>query len=217
MSSAATRTLLASELDPASTYKLLGGLVLPRPIAFISTLGADGVPNLAPFSFFTVASTEPPVLCFSIDLRYGHQVKDTMRNIEHNGEFVINVATEDLAQAVNTASLDWGPEVDEIAACGLTAAWDNAVVKAPRVAESPAQFECRFRQRVDFGQWTTVFGDVLAFHCRESLLDARMRVDIAGLRPLGRLSGNDYCRTGDRFTIERKADTPANPLAGGKP
>lgn len=197
-----------SELDPPAIYRLLTGLVLPRPIAFVSTLSDDGVANLAPFSFFTVASADPPVLAISIDLRYGHEIKDTLRNIKCNGEFVVNVATEELAKPVNTASLDWKPEVDEFAQAGLTAVRDNLVVKPPRVGESPAQFECRHLQSVEFGKWTLVLGEVLAIRCREDMVDSRMRVDIDVLKPLGRLSGNDYCRVRDRFTVERDADSP---------
>ena len=197
-----------SELDAPAIYRLLTGLVLPRPIAFVSTVSPDGVPNLAPFSFFTVASADPPVLAISIDLRYGHETKDTLSNIATSGEFVVNIASENLAESVNTASLDWAPDIDEFEKAGLTAVRDNLVVKPPRVAESPAQFECRHLQNVEFGKWTLVLGDVVAIRCREDLLDARLRVDVAALNPLGRLAGNDYCRVGDRFTVERAADSP---------
>jgi len=197
-----------SELDAPAIYRLLTGLVLPRPIAFVSTVSPDGVPNLAPFSFFTVASADPPVLAISIDLRYGHETKDTLSNIATSGEFVVNIASENLAESVNTASLDWAPDIDEFEKAGLTAVRDNLVVKPPRVAESPAQFECRHLQNVEFGKWTLVLGEVVAIRCREHLLDARLRVDVAALNPLGRLAGNDYCRVGDRFTVERAADSP---------
>ncbi|HAH14471.1 MAG TPA: flavin reductase family protein [Chloroflexi bacterium] len=197
-----------SELDAPAIYRLLTGLVLPRPIAFVSTVSPDGVPNLAPFSFFTVASADPPVLAISIDLRYGHETKDTLSNIATSGEFVVNIASENLAESVNTASLDWAPDIDEFEKAGLTAVRDNLVVKPPRVAESPAQFECRHLQNVEFGKWTLVLGEVVAIRCREDLLDARLRVDVAALNPLGRLAGDDYCRVGDRFTVERAADSP---------
>ena len=197
-----------SELEAPAIYRLLTGLVLPRPIAFVSTVSPDGVPNLAPFSFFTVASADPPVLAISIDLRYGHETKDTLSNIATSGEFVVNIASENLAESVNTASLDWAPDIDEFEKAGLTAVRDNLVVKPPRVAESPAQFECRHLQNVEFGKWTLVLGEVVAIRCREDLLDARLRVDVAALNPLGRLAGNDYCRVGDRFTVERAADSP---------
>ena len=197
-----------SELEAPAIYRLLTGLVLPRPIAFVSTVSPDGVSNLAPFSFFTVASADPPVLAISIDLRYGHETKDTLSNIATSGEFVVNIASENLAESVNTASLDWAPDIDEFEKAGLTAVRDNLVVKPPRVAESPAQFECRHLQNIEFGKWTLVLGEVVAIRCREDLLDARLRVDVAALNPLGRLAGNDYCRVGDRFTVERAADSP---------
>lgn len=205
MTTVAYRT---SELEPAAIYRLLTGLVLPRPIAFVSTLSPEGIPNLAPFSFFTVASADPPVLAISIDLRYGREVKDTKRNIDETGEFVINVVSEDLAQAVNVASLDWKRGVDEFEQAGLTAVRDNLAVKPPRVGESPAQFECRHLRSVDFGKWCLVLGEVLAFRCREALLNDRMRVSIDALKPIGRLAGNDYCRVDNRFTIERSGDSP---------
>ncbi len=197
-----------SDLQPPAIYRLLTGLVLPRPIAFVSTVSEEGIANLAPFSFFTVASADPPVLAISIDLRYGHQVKDTLRNIASNGEFVVNLATEELAKSVNTASLDWRQEIDEFAESRLTAVHDNLEVKPPRVGESPAQFECRHRQSIDFGKWTLVLGEVVAIRCREDMVDERMRVDVGALKPLGRLQGNDYCRVTDRFTVERDADSP---------
>lgn len=202
------------ELEPAAIYRLLTGLVLPRPIAFVSTLSAEGVANVAPFSFFTVASADPPVLAISIDLRFGHQIKDTLRNILSSGEFVVNVVSEELVQAVNVASLDWEPGIDEFARAGLTAVRDNIVVKPPRVEESPAQFECRHLRSVEFGKWTLVLGEVLAFRCRAELLNDRMRVDIDALKPLGRLAGNDYCRVRDHFTIERNADSPGIMVSG---
>lgn len=205
MKSVAFRT---SELEAPAIYRLLTGLVLPRPIAFVSTVSPDGIANLAPFSFFTVASADPPVLAISIDLRYGHETKDTMRNIAANGEFVVNIASEDLADSVNTASLDWAPEIDEFSKAGLTAVRDNLVVKPPRVGESPAQFECRHVQSVEFGKWTLVLGEVMAIRCREDLVNERLRVDVDALKPLGRLAGNDYCRIRDRFTVERNADSP---------
>lgn len=205
MNTVAFRT---TELEAPAIYRLLTGLVLPRPIAFVSTVSPDGIANLAPFSFFTVASADPPVLAISIDLRYGHETKDTMRNIAANGEFVVNIASEDLAESVNTASLDWPPEVDEFAKAGLTAVRDNLVVKPPHVGESPAQFECRHVQSVEFGKWTLVLGEVLAIRCREDLVNERLRVDVDALKPLGRLAGNDYCRIRDRFTVERNADSP---------
>jgi flavin reductase (DIM6/NTAB) family NADH-FMN oxidoreductase RutF len=200
-----------SELKPDALYRLLSGLVLPRPIALVSTVSEAGVPNLAPFSFFTVASADPPVVTISVDLRFGHQLKDTMRNIAATGEFVVNIVSEDLGRAVNVSSLDWAPDEDEFGPSGVTAVWDNIAVRAPRVAESPAQFECKHLQSIPFGKtakWTLVLGEVVAFRCRQDLVDPRLRVSLDALRPIGRLSGNDYCHVRDRFTIARDADSP---------
>jgi len=199
----------ASEFDPSQLYRLLASLVIPRPIALVSSLSSTAVPNLAPFSFYMFLNDAPPILGFSVGLRYGTSHKDTLVNIRDTREFVINVVSDEIAHPMNVSSLDWGPEVDEFSVSGFTVAQGNLAVKAPRVAESPAQFECRLERFVEFPRYTLVAGEVLAFHYREDVFDARMRVDYDRLRARGRLTGPDYCRITDRFVMAREADSPA--------
>ena len=205
-------SVAAKSLSSAQLYRLLAGLVVPRPIAFISTLSTTGVRNLAPFSFFTVLNAAPPILGVSIDRRYGTEPKDTLVNIEATGEFVINIVSEGLAEAMNLASLDWRPQVDEFVEAGLDARADNLFVQSPRVAASPGQFECRLVRSISFGSYTLVAGEVVAFHYAERLFDDKLRIDYDELRAVGRLTGSMYCRTHDRFSIERTADSPDKKL-----
>jgi len=203
---------LTSELERASCYRLLASLVLPRPIALVSSRSAAGIPNLAPFSFFTVAAADPPVLSISVDKRFGREPKDTRANILETGEFVINVVSEPIAVGMNTASLDWPSDVDEFEKAGLTAVYDTRCVAVPRVGEALASFECRHVQSVTFGEWIVLFGSVLGIRCDPDLLDEAWRVDVDRLQPVGRLSGNQYCYVRDRFSMARDADRPDNAL-----
>lgn len=195
-------------LDKPAIYKLLTGLVVPRPIAFVSTLSAEGTPNLAPFSFFTVVSVQPPMLGIAVGKRQGTSQKDTLTNIAATGEFVINVVNEEIAEPMNTASLDWAPEIDEFVVSGLTAVHDSVAVKPPRVRESPAQFECRHERTIEFEDYCFIIGKVEHIHVQDRLFDAQSRIDPERLKPVGRLAGLLYCRVRDIFALERNADTP---------
>ncbi len=201
-------SLRTSDLKPGEIYKLLAGLVVPRPIAFVSSLSANGVPNLAPFSFFTVLNDVPPVIGISIGLRYGKSQKDTLQNIHATREFVVNIVSEEIAAQMNIASLDWQPEIDEFQAAGLEPVTDNLAVRPPRVRESPAQFECTLDRLIEFPRYTLVAGEVVGFHMREDIVDERWHLNYDRLRAVGRLTGPQYCRTLERFDIERKADSP---------
>jgi flavin reductase (DIM6/NTAB) family NADH-FMN oxidoreductase RutF len=202
-----------TELDDARIYRLLASLVVPRPIALVSTLSEAGVANIAPFSFYNVAAASPPVLSISVDRRYGRDEKDTVANIRATREFVVNVVSEKIARPMNIASFDWPPEVDEFAAAGLTPDRATLCVHAPRIAESPAQFECRLLQMIELGKWTLILGEIVAFHCDDRLLDERFRIDMDRLQAVGRLTGNEYCRTADRFTLYRSDDSPDKKLS----
>ncbi len=195
-------------LDAPQLYRLLASLVIPRPIALVSSLSAAGVPNLAPFSFYCFLNDVPPMLGVSIGLRHGKSHKDTLVNVSDTKEFVINVVDEDMAKPMNVASLDWGPEVDEFERSGFEPATDNLVVRPARVKVAPAAFECRLERLIEFPRYTMICGEVVAFHYREDLFDARMHLDYDKLRALGRLTGPDYCRTSDRFAMVRDADSP---------
>lgn len=204
------RTLNPSEQSPQDNYKLLVGAVVPRPIAFVSTVDAKGVRNLAPFSFFTVASANPPVVCFCPMVRpSGTQnlppTKDTLRNIIDTREFVLNIVSEEFGEKMNATSADLPPEVDEFEVSGLTPV-PSELITPPRVGESAVQMECRLEQVVHVSTeplgGSLVLGQVLRFHIRESMLN-NFRIDPDQLHAIGRMAGATYCRTRDRFEMER--------------
>jgi flavin reductase (DIM6/NTAB) family NADH-FMN oxidoreductase RutF len=192
----------AGTLDGEAAHQLLKGCVVPRPIAWVSTLGSNGVINAAPYSCFTFAATVPPTVCFAVELRRG-QKKDTLRNVEFTGDFVVNVAGEDLAGPMNASAEDFPPEVSEVVTLGLTPARSEQV-RSPRIAECPISMECRLTQIVELGRsrHSLIVGEVLVFHVRDDLYeDGTIRV--SRLRPLGRLAGNQYCRLGEVFELDR--------------
>ena len=201
----------AVQIDPSSTevrniYKLLIGAVVPRPIAFVSSLSSDGVPNLAPFSFFTVVSANPPVICFSpMNRNSGDPYKDTRRNIEATREFVVNVVSEEFAGPMNLCSGEYPPEVDEFVVSGLTPI-PSVRVHPARVAESHVQMECRLLQIVPVSErplgGCLVLGEVLLFHVDESILE-NFLIDPDRLHAIGRMGGPTYARTTDRFDLQR--------------
>jgi flavin reductase (DIM6/NTAB) family NADH-FMN oxidoreductase RutF len=187
-------------------YKLMIGIIVPRPIAFVSTVDGAGLRNLAPFSYFTACGSNPPVVCFSTSVRSGsNPYKDTLRNVESTGEFVVNVVSEEIAERMNKTAAEVAPEVDEFVLSGLTPL-ESDLVKPPRVAESKAQMECRLLQIVHVsdkpGGGILVLGQVLRFHVLESLLDG-YKVDPGKLKAIGRMGGPTYVRTHDRFDMER--------------
>lgn len=196
-------------IDPGSTdvqnvYKLLIGVIVPRPIAFVSTLSADGVLNLAPFSFFTAASANPPVVCFCPMVRRG-QPKDTLSNIRATREFVVNIVSEEIAEKMNITSGDYPPEVDEFQKAGLTPI-PSDLVKPPRVGESRVNMECKLTQIFDVSTQpmggSLVLGEVVRFHIQDDLVE-NFRIDPDLLKAIGRMGGPTYSRTRDRFDLER--------------
>lgn len=199
-------TIDPSKSESRAIYKLLIGAVVPRPIAFVSTVNAAGAANLAPFSFFTVASVNPPIVCFA-PLNKGSQPmqKDTLRNIEETGEFVVNVVSEDFAGPMNACSGDYPPEVDEFKVSGLTPL-PSQLVKPARVAESRIHMECRLNQIVRLGgqplSGSLVLGDVVLFHVADELV-RDFAIDPDALRAIGRMGGPTYARTADRFDLQR--------------
>jgi len=202
-------------IDPASCqpreiYKLMTGIIVPRPVALVSTVSATGVVNLAPFSFFSGVGSAPPTVLFCPALRSSDEGgegerKDTLRNVEETGEFVVNVVSEALAGAANAAAAEVPAGVNEFELAGLTAV-PSLTVRPPRVAESPAQMECRLLQIIYTshvpGGGVIVLGEVVRFHVRERLLE-NFRVDPAGLDAVGRMAGNTWVRTRDRIEIVR--------------
>lgn len=195
------------ELDIASqhlnrAYALLAGLVTPRPIALVTTLGLDGVVNVAPFSFFNVFGTNPPYCAFAPADRHDGTPKDTARNIRLNHEFVVNLVDEAIAEAMNqcSASLPFG--VSELQTSGLTTA-PSSVVKPPRIAESPVSLECVEHSTILIGDNRLVVGLIKRLHAREGLIDPKtLRVNQDQLHTIGRMAGPHwYCRTRDRFEM----------------
>jgi flavin reductase (DIM6/NTAB) family NADH-FMN oxidoreductase RutF len=179
-----------SDLDQQSLYKLLIGSVVPRPIAWTSTISQEGIRNLAPFSFFTVASRQPPMLCISLGPRQGNDsyTKDTLSNIEKTEEFVINIVSLPLSNMMYESSKGHPPEADEFEKAGLTPA-SCEVVEAPRVEEASVSMECLLDRILALGTDHLVIGRMVRFHVRDELYEEG-RINIAKLQPLGRLAGN---------------------------
>ncbi len=190
-----------SELDPQSVYKLLIGSVVPRPIAWTSTVSMGGVRNLAPFSFFTVASRQPPMLCISVGPRVDSNIptKDTLDNVEETGEFVVNIVSLSLSNTMFESSKSHPPEADEFEKAGLTPA-PCEVVGAPRVEEAGVSMECLLDRVLPLGTDHLVIGRVVRFHVRDGLYGENGRIDVAGLDPLGRLAG-DYTKVETIFEL----------------
>lgn len=192
--------------SPQDVYKLMVGVIVPRPIAFVSTVSAAGVRNLAPFSFFTAISANPPVVCFSPMIRASDAArKDTLRNIEETREFVVNIVSEDFIQQMNLCSAEYPPEVDEFAVSGLTGIASD-IVKPPRVAESRVNMECKLVQVVHVSPkplgGSIVLGEVVRFHIADEIVD-NYRIDPDKLGAVGRMGGPSYTRVTDRFDLER--------------
>jgi flavin reductase (DIM6/NTAB) family NADH-FMN oxidoreductase RutF len=199
-------TIPVAGLDARVAYQQLISSVVPRPIAFVTTLSPAGVVNLAPFSFFNGVGGNPPAIMFSPCNRRDGTPKDTLLNLRHCGEFVVNVVTHDMAQAMNAASFEFAPEISELAVCGFTAV-PSRLVRPPRVAESPVHLECRLLDIVPVGSGPLAgnicIGAVLCFHVAEGHTMGDGTVDIAKLDPIARLGGELYSRTRELFAMPR--------------
>ncbi len=191
-------------------YKLLIGSIVPRPIAFVSTVDAAGNRNLAPFSFFNGVCSNPPIVLFSIVTRSDGRRKDTLQNVEATKEFVINIVSEGIAKEMNSCSADFPPSVDEFQVSGLTPV-PSEIVRPPRVKESLIQMECKLVNIIHFGTGPgsgyTVFGEVVRFHIADELFD-NYRIDPDKLDAIGRMGGPTYTRTKDRFDLQRPKYKP---------
>lgn len=198
-------TIIPNEHDYNNIYKLMIGSIVPRPIAFVSTISKDGIRNLAPFSFFNGVCSNPPVVLFSTVITKDGRQKDTLNNVEATKEFVVNIVSEDFAEQMNITSGEFPPEVDEFVKAGLTPI-PSDVVKPSRVKESRINFECKMLTVVSFGlgpgSGSTVFGEIVRIHIADELFD-NYRIDPDKLLPIGRMGGPTYTRTKDRFDLIR--------------
>ena len=199
-------TFSIGELDHQDAYKLLTGLVVPRPIGWIGTANADGLPNLAPYSFFQAVASNPPTVLFSAGVVDGHE-KDSLVNARSTREFTCNLVDVAVSEAMNASSATLGRGASEFDFAGLTPL-ASTDVSAPRVAEAKASFECIVSQLVELGsppnQNVVVFGEIVRFHVDEDVLDGT-RINHQTLDAVGRMAGNGYATTRDRFDLIRPA------------
>lgn len=196
-------SLTPSEMLPAAAYRLFQSLVAPRPIAWVSSIDSRGKVNLAPFSFFNAVATNPLIVMLAIG-RKGSGPKDTLRNLQETGEFVINIVSEELAEAMNITSGDWPPETNEFEVLQLTSL-PSVDVKPPRVADAPAAMEAKVRQivPVEGTSSTLVLGEIIRFHVREGMLRPNGLVDPLLSKPVARLGDTEYATIGRVFTMNR--------------
>jgi flavin reductase (DIM6/NTAB) family NADH-FMN oxidoreductase RutF len=205
------------QIDPKTNstqdnYKLLTNLVAPRPIAWVTSRNEQKVINLAPFSFFNAVCSNPLYVIVSIAQRPDGGQKDTARNIQAIGEFVVNLVTEDLLDAMNISAAEFPPEESELAAAGLHPA-DSTYVSVPRIAEAKASLECKFHSALPLGLYTLFIGQVVMFHVADALVGPRQHIN--NFAPIGRLgSPSMYCRTTDRFDLPRLTYEQATKAGG---
>ena len=194
------------QIDPAlnskaDNYKLLTNLVVPRPIAWVTSQSLNGIINLAPFSFFNAVGSDPLYVIISIGKKDDGQPKDTANNIQDSGEFVVNLVTEDLFDAMNISAADFPGNQSELEMAHLHAA-PSVHVKVPRVAEAQASLECKLFSAQKLGGNTLFIGEVVMFHVADHLVGPRLQIN--NFSPVGRLgSPSLYCRTNDRFDVPR--------------
>ena len=195
-----------AEVRPSVFYQHLIHAIVPRPIAWVSTVSPAGKTNVAPFSYFTGVGSRPPSLLFCPANNRVGQPKDTLLNIQDTGQFVVNIVSFAVAEQMNASAKDFPPEDSEFDTCGLTVT-TSLKVKAPRVAESPVQFECESMQILNIGDGpggaNIVIGKVVHVHIDDSVVGARGLVDPDLLDAVGRMGGDEYCRTSERFQLDR--------------
>lgn len=198
------RALDFGAISSQAAYHTMTASIVPRPIAFISTIGPGGIVNAAPFSFFNGVTSRPPIVSIAVGRRAGER-KDTSRNIAEHGEFVINVVPVSLARAISVAAGEFEPDVSEVDLTGLSTL-PSTRVKPPRIANAPVHFECVLEQMIPVGDGPAtdlVLGRIVEVHVHASVLNADGRIDVAKLDPLARLSGNQYAQLHDFFDVPR--------------
>ncbi|MCS3505207.1 flavin reductase family protein [Achromobacter sp. JUb104] len=197
----------ASDLNPEQTYRLMSGIVVPRPIAWISSVNSHGGVNLAPFSCYTFVSNKPPMIGVNIGRKAGKR-KDTAENILANRHFVVNVGDETLLDPLHDSAQEHPPEISEVDVLGLSVL-PGAVIDTPRLAAAPISLECRFHSVTPFGDTGAEFfvGEVVMFHIRDGLLQDG-KIDTALLRPICRIGGPNYASLGPIVTKRGIQQTP---------
>lgn len=189
------------ELTPYERYKLMSSLIVPRPIALITTLSADGTVNAAPFSMFNMLGEEPPIVMVSINRHDDGALKDTAVNIDREGEFVVHLCDEAMAGKMHRCGARLPSHVSELAQAGLSTA-PSVAVAPPRIVEAPVAFECKVWETLSSESRRIFIGRVLRLHARDGLIDrATCRIQLEAYAPVGRLGGGLYTKTRDRFTI----------------
>lgn len=195
-----------SEIRPREAYQWMISMIVPRPIAWVSSISPAGVVNLAPFSFFNGVTSRPPTLMFVPVTKIDGTPKDTLRNIEATEEFVVNLVSAAQAEVMNATAAALPPDESEMARFAIAAAQSECVAP-PRVAEAPIAFECRLERIVTMGDGpgvaNVVFGRILRAHVADEILDDQQRIDPRKLDLIGRMGGEDYCTTRDQFTVSR--------------
>lgn len=203
-----------SQTSAADRYKLMSAAITPRPIAWVTSLSADGHANAAPFSFFNMMSSDPPLIVLGIVRRADGSLKDTARNILDRGEFVVHLVSEADAASMNFTSIDGPPDFDEIEH-GAIATSPSVNVAPPRIASAPVAMECRLFEQVDVGGATIFLGRVHHFHIDDRLIDTeRFHVDTDAMRLVSRMHGAGwYLRSTDQFKMLRPDFTEWAPAA----
>jgi flavin reductase (DIM6/NTAB) family NADH-FMN oxidoreductase RutF len=190
-----------ADLSPKERYKLLIGTVIPRPIAFITTLSKEGRRNAGPFSFFNVLTHDPAIVAIGVENYDDGRMKDTSRNIRDTEEFIVHIVDDALAAQMEICAIKFGPDVDELSEAGLETV-PGTMVKAPRIVTAPAALECRRYMTLEVGKAREIIlGQVLGVHVRADAVDERLHVDQLKMDAIGRLGGHSYARTRDQFDI----------------
>jgi flavin reductase (DIM6/NTAB) family NADH-FMN oxidoreductase RutF len=199
-------------LTPRQNYKLLCGAVVPRPLAWVSCRSPEGVPNIAPFSFFNIVCSDPPILGFSVSKSEipGKGAKDTLAIVRESREFVVNIPSADLLDQLAITAIEYPSDVDEFEATGLTALTSERI-SAPRVGEAPISFECRLHSAIDLGQSTWVMGTVVYAHFRDGIIGDDCKADPSRWKPLGRMPGPTFAT---EMNVVPRTAALADPDAG---
>ncbi|HIP42703.1 MAG TPA: flavin reductase family protein [Aquifex aeolicus] len=193
---------LVRHTDEDTLYKLVLGLVVPRPIGWVSTISNEGITNIAPFSFFNAVNDAPPVLMLSISNRDDNTLKDTIRNILDIKEFVINMVSEELFEKMLITAEEFPPGISEFEKAGLTPE-ESKMVKAPRIKEARVSFECKLYKYVPIYDMHVIFGEALLIKVSDDILTDNLKVDYESYKPVGRLGGNYYVKAYGNCKIKR--------------